>query len=124
MPMPSPDSPPACSAFTGDYQATGAQQTGSTCLPSTLDAAISIGGDASTGYTVSISVDGIDYACNGIITGCRWDATCTGTAPDGSSVRGMLTVTFTNTTFAGTLTADFSGTTNCHDDFAISGTRS
>jgi hypothetical protein len=124
MMMPTPDGAPSCAAFTGDYHATGMQQVGSTCPPSPLDAAVTISGDAASGYYVGIDVGGLAYSCNGIITGCRWDATCTGTAGDGSSVRGMLTVNFTNTSFAGTLTADFTGATNCHDQFAISANRS
>src|SRR5262245_56897213 len=103
-----------CSGITGNYMASGTAQPGSTCDASlsTLAAAGTVNGDTSTGFTIALTVGGIDYSCNGIVSGCRLDATCTGTGADGSSVRGMLSVTFTNTGFAGTMTEDFSGATN------------
>lgn len=113
-----------CSGITGSYSASGSPQTGSTCDASlgTLSTTLSFAGDGS-GYTAVFNVGGIDYACNGVVSGCRWDATCTGTGADGSSVRGMTTVTFTDTGFDGTLSEDFSGATNCHNQLSISGSR-
>jgi hypothetical protein len=125
-PAPQPDAPQAgCSAITGNYSVNGAQQTGSTCDPSmsTINGALTVSGGGSS-FTTTVNVGPISYDCNGVVTGCRWDATCTGTAADGSSVRGMLSVNFTDTAFSGTLTEDFTGTTNCHNDLSISGTRS
>jgi hypothetical protein len=126
-PPPQIDGPamPGCSAITGNYTVTGAQQTGSTCDPSmsTINGSIAItGGGAS--FTTAVTVGPITYDCNGVVTGCRWDATCTSTAADGSMVRGMMTVSFTDTSFSGMLTEDFSGATNCHNELSINGTRS
>ena len=115
----------ACNGITGAYSAMGTAQAGSTCDASltTLSTSLTFTGGGDAGFSAIFSVGGIDYACNGIVNGCRWDATCTGTGADGSSVRGMTTVTFTDTGFGGTLTEDFSGSTNCHNQLAISGTR-
>jgi hypothetical protein len=126
-PPPDPDAPSSsCAGITGNYNASGSAQVGSTCDPSTsvLSAAATVSGDATNGFTLALEVGGITYECNGVVNGCRLDATCTGTAGDGSSARGMLTVTFSDTGFIGTMTEDFTGTTNCHNAFDLQATRS
>jgi len=114
-----------CTGITGAYSATGTTQAGSTCDASLtmLSTSLTVTGDASA-YTTVITVGGIAYNCTGIVNGCRWDATCTGMGTDGSMVRGMTTMTFTNTGFSGTLSEDFTGATNCHNQFSITGSRS
>jgi hypothetical protein len=126
-PPPGVDTPGAsCTGLTGNYSASGTAETGSTCDASlsTIAAAAMVSGDATNGYTLALTVGGIDYSCNGVVSTCRLDATCTGTAADGSMVRGMMTVNFTDAGFSGTMTEDFTGTTNCHNMFSISATRS
>ena len=115
-----------CSGITGNYTAAGTIVIGSTCDASlqTLSGAVAVSGDATAGYTTTLTVGGIAYSCTGVVTGCRWDATCTGTATDGSMVRGMLMFNFTNMGFSGTLSETFTGTTNCLNNFTVTATRS